>query len=140
MQWIEPIWKMLLSNKAILAILWEMFPGHANLLETYLDGPRNLRQYVRKPKMSREGANISLFSCEENIATVGDYGDEGYVFQALAPLPGFGGYRPVLGSWVIDGRASGIGIRESTGPVTDNFQPLCAASVCEVNRQQDCRR
>jgi glutathionylspermidine synthase len=27
-QWIEPIWKMVLSNKAILAILWEMYPGH----------------------------------------------------------------------------------------------------------------
>ena len=31
-QWIEPIWKMVLSNKAILALLWEMFPEHENLL------------------------------------------------------------------------------------------------------------
>jgi glutathionylspermidine synthase len=29
---IEAPWKMLLSNKAILPILWEMFPGHPNLL------------------------------------------------------------------------------------------------------------
>src|SRR5262249_27737629 len=29
---IEPPWKMVLSNKAILPILWEMFPGHPNLL------------------------------------------------------------------------------------------------------------
>ena len=27
-QWIEPIWKMLWSNKALLAILWEMYPDH----------------------------------------------------------------------------------------------------------------
>ena len=120
-QWIEPIWKMLLSNKAILAILWEMFPGHSNLLETYLDGPRNLQQYVKKPKMSREGANITLFSSCERIQTEGDYGEEGYVYQALAPLPDFGGQRPVLGSWVIDGESGGMGIRESSGPVTDNL-------------------
>ena len=37
--WIEPLWKTLLSNKAILAILWEMHPGHPNLLPAYLDDP-----------------------------------------------------------------------------------------------------
>lgn len=120
MQWIEPLWKMLLSNKAILAILWEMFPGHANLLETYLDSPRSLREYVKKPKMSREGANVTLFSERERAQTAGDYGDEGYVYQTAAPLPNFGGNRPVLGSWVIDGESGGMGIRESAGPVTDN--------------------
>jgi len=26
--WIEPSWKMILSNKAILAILWDLFPNH----------------------------------------------------------------------------------------------------------------
>lgn len=120
-QWIEPIWKLLLSNKAILAVLWELFPGHANLLETHLDGPRNLRQYVKKPKMSREGANITLHSGGESVETGGDYGEEGYVYQATAPLPDFGGNRPVLGSWVIDGVSAGMGIRESSGPVTDNL-------------------
>jgi glutathionylspermidine synthase len=30
--WIEPIWKMIWSNKAILQILWTMFPNHPNLL------------------------------------------------------------------------------------------------------------
>lgn len=121
MQWIEPIWKMLLSNKGILAILWEMFPGNANLLEAYLDGPRNLREYVRKPKMSREGANVTLLSRGERLETSGDYGEEGYVYQAAAALPDFDGNRPVTGSWVIDGQSAGMGIRESSGPITDNL-------------------
>ena len=25
--WLEPLWKTLLSNKALLAVLWEMYPG-----------------------------------------------------------------------------------------------------------------
>src|SRR5262249_47100438 len=32
---IEPVWKMVLSNKAALALLWEMAPGHPNLLPTF---------------------------------------------------------------------------------------------------------
>jgi glutathionylspermidine synthase len=33
-QWIEPIWKMMWSNKAILPILWHIAPDHPNLLAT----------------------------------------------------------------------------------------------------------
>ena len=29
--------------------------------------------------------------------------------------------RPVLGSWVVDGSAAGLGVRESDGPVTDYY-------------------
>jgi glutathionylspermidine synthase len=60
-QWIEPIWKMLWSNKALLAILWELNPNHELLLPAYLDGPRNMQNYVRKPVLGREGGGISVF-------------------------------------------------------------------------------
>ncbi len=119
-QWIEPAWKMVLSNKGILAILWEMFPGHPNLVEARLDGPGQMREYVRKPRLSREGANILLVAPGAQMETPGDYGGEGYVYQAAAPLADFDGKRPVIGSWVIDGEAAGMGIRESDGPVTTN--------------------
>ena len=40
-RWIEPPWKAVLSNKGILAVLWEMFPSHPNLLPAYFeDDPR----------------------------------------------------------------------------------------------------
>jgi glutathionylspermidine synthase len=54
--------------------------------------------------------------------TGGDYGEEGFVFQAAAGIPNFGGNYPVLGSWLVtDQGACGIGIRESDGPITDNL-------------------
>lgn len=34
-EFIEPAWKMVLSNKAILPLLWELFPGHPNLLPAF---------------------------------------------------------------------------------------------------------
>jgi len=120
-QWIEPIWKMLLSNKGILPILWEMFPGHPNLLECHFSPPKSFDEFVKKPLLSREGANLTVHRGGSLQETSGPYGDEGYIYQKLARIPNFDDRHPVLGSWVIDGTAAGIGIRESTTPITDNL-------------------
>ncbi|MBI5654923.1 glutathionylspermidine synthase family protein [Candidatus Uhrbacteria bacterium] len=119
-RWIEPAWKMVLSNKAILPLLWELNPGHRLLLECYEDGPRGMQAYVKKPIFAREGSNVSIVAPGVAVQTGGDYGEEGYIYQAYAGLPAFQGYRPVIGSWVVDGEAAGMGIRESAGLVTDN--------------------
>jgi glutathionylspermidine synthase len=112
---------MILSNKAILAILWEMYPDHPNLLPTYIGGSRDLKEYVRKPFLSREGANLMVKQGGTLTRTDGEYGGNRHVFQQYVPLPEFDGIRPVIGSWVIDGQSCGIGIRESDGLITDNF-------------------
>jgi glutathionylspermidine synthase len=128
MTWIEPIWKLLLSNKGILPILWELYPNHPNLLEAHFDGPHAMPAYVRKPIYSREGANIRLVrQGAPPIVTDGPYGDGPVIFQALAPdcvfpdestrTPRY----PVLGLWMIDQECGGLGIRESLGPITDNL-------------------
>lgn len=119
--WIEPAWKMVLSNKGILPILWELHPDHPNLLACYFEEGR-LDEYAKKPLLSREGSNITLVSASGTTAGSDDagYGEEGYIYQALAPLPDFNGNHPVIGSWVIQGQSAGIGIRESSGPITNN--------------------
>ncbi|MBI5091384.1 MAG: glutathionylspermidine synthase family protein [Candidatus Hydrogenedentes bacterium] len=119
-QWIEPIWKMLWSNKGVLAILWELNPRHPNLLEAHIGSPGQMTEYVKKPLLGREGANVMLLTKEWSLATPGDYGEEGFVFQAAAPVPNMDGAYPVIGSWVIDGESSGIGVRESADPITTN--------------------
>ncbi len=118
--WIEPIWKMMWSNKALLAILWELNPGHELLLPAYLDGPRDLKSYVRKPLLGREGDGITVI--QNGLALAGSQGgrSEGCVYQALAPMATAAGKTAVFGSWLIDGEPAGLGIRESAGPVTDN--------------------
>ncbi|AIE84100.1 glutathionylspermidine synthase family protein [Fimbriimonas ginsengisoli] len=118
-QWIEPIWKMILSNKAILSVLWELYPNHPYLLPAYLDGPREMTSHVRKPILGREGANVTLSDGESGEDQ--GYGEEGFVYQQRFDLPSFEGNHPVIGSWVIDGIARGIGIRESDGLITDNL-------------------
>lgn len=124
-QLIEPPWKMLLSNKGILALLWELAPNHPNLLPTYFErDPRSqaLRdRYARKPLYSREGNNIELVD-GMTVATgpKDGYGAEGYVRQQLCVLPEFEGYYPVVGSWVVGNEPAGMGIREDASPITSN--------------------
>ena len=119
-QWIEPAWKMLASSKAMLPVLWELFPNHPYLLESYSE-PRHLVSYAKKPLYSREGANISLFRnyrpVEENS---GNYGKEGYIYQQLFDLPNFNGNFPVIGSWIVGQEPAGIGVRESVNLITNN--------------------
>ena len=118
--WIEPLWKTLLSNKALLAVLWEMYPGHPNLLPAYVDDPHELTEYVRKPKLGREGANIEIVGPDFRTETPGIYGEEGYVYQLLDPLPEFDAMRPVLGAWIVGDESAGLGIRETAGLITDD--------------------
>ncbi len=123
MQWIEPIWKMVASNKGILAILWELYPGHPLLLEAHIDNPGPMVDYVQKPLYSREGANITVVDASQSkLKTPGNYGGKGYVYQQATRIPEFDGNFPVIGSWyVIDQGACGMGIRESDTPITTNL-------------------
>lgn len=97
-------------------------PGAPNLLPAYLDGPRELASttgYAAKPLLGREGAGVTLHPVGGEPFTAEE--DETYVFQGLAPLPDFDGNRVVLGAWVVEDEAAGLGIRESAGPVTDEY-------------------
>jgi glutathionylspermidine synthase len=126
--WMEPPWKMLLSNKTILTVLWELFPDHKYLLESSFE-PLEV-DYVRKPILAREGSNIEIVTQQEHaqMITDGPYWNQPCVYQAYHPL-----YRSefgyaVLGSWVIGDRACGMGIREDIKAVTHNtsrFLPHC---------------
>jgi glutathionylspermidine synthase len=117
---IEPAWKMLLSNKAILPVLWEMFPGHPNLLPAYFEPGRFATDFVKKPLYSREGANVSITTGGRTLEQPGEYGEEGFIWQAYHPLPDFGGHYPVIGAWIVGEEPAGIGIREDDSPITKN--------------------
>ena len=121
-RWLEPPWKMILSNKAILPMLWEMFPDSPYLLRADLNplpGP-----HVRKPLLGREGANVQMIvDGQVSDQSSGIYGGP-WVYQDLCLLPRFDtgqGDRaayPVVGSWIVNGYACGIGIREDDSQIT----------------------
>ena len=100
---IEPPWKLLLSSKGLLGILWELYPDHPNLLATHFDNGL-LDSYAKKPMFGREGSNVELVLMGETlIKTGGDWEGEPVVFQDLRSLPAFDGQHPALGAWLVNG-------------------------------------
>jgi len=153
-KWIEPIWKSLLSNKALLPMLWKLFPKHPNLLASYFedDFARQStvdsasasdfrgKTWVKKPIFSREGANIDVFSIDDNddkanqsghkskhvadasrLSSDGPYGEEGFIFQQFHALPKFGDSYTLIGSWLVNEQAAGISIREDSSQITQDM-------------------
>lgn len=121
--WLEPAWKMLLSNKALLPVLWKLFPNHDYLLAAYFEEDKHKigQNYVRKPLLSREGANIEIIENGRPLEqTTGEYGQEGYIYQDYCPLPAFDGNYPLVGSWLIGQEPAGMGIRECKSLITNN--------------------
>ncbi len=122
-RFIEPPWKAILSNKGLLPLLWEMFEGHPNLLPAFFEGDPAAAglgdSYVRKPLLSRQGANIEIVRDGETVLrNDGPYGDEAHIVQAFHPLPEFDGNYPLVGCWLAASKAVGLGIREDRGLVT----------------------
>lgn len=115
-RWIEPAWRMLPTGKGFLSLLWELFPGHANLLPAFREPGRTGGPELSKPYWGREGSNVAAPGGA--APTPGPYGANPRVWQSYAELPRFGGRYPVLGSWVIAGRPAGLGIRDDDTPIT----------------------
>ncbi|MBT3142446.1 hypothetical protein DS909_03805 [Phaeobacter gallaeciensis] len=144
---LEPAWKSLLSNKAILPVLWDMFEGHPNLLPAFFKqdiaealtaqsaaAPHVAKAFERaesdlilghvsKPILSREGASVSIFKNNEIIeqAQNTEYAQHPRIIQAYHPLPRFDGFRPIIGAWVVGKDCVGIGIREDTSRITQDL-------------------
>jgi glutathionylspermidine synthase len=123
MRWIEPPWKMLLSNKSILPLLWEFFPDHPNLL------PASHRRgelagmmrspgvgIVRKPRHGREGEGIVVLGSGIDEPPA----DAPAVYQEFRQLPHFGDRYALIGSWIIGDKPAGIGLREDADRITRN--------------------
>jgi glutathionylspermidine synthase len=120
---IEPPWKAILSNKGLMPLLWEMSPGHPNLLPSFfqdaVDADALGPDFVTKPLFSREGANIAITEAGQAAETAtGPYGAEGSIVQSLAPLPAMDDMHPVMGVWLVASKPSGLGIREDVTRIT----------------------
>lgn len=125
-EWLEPIWKLVMSNKAILSILYELFPDSPYVLPCYLSRPLQ-GVFCKKPVFSREGHNVSVVDIrqwEEHALlkeTEGDYNTGAYVYQEYVKPVAYSGRYPVIGSWIVGGEPAGIGIRENRTEITDNL-------------------
>ena len=124
---IEPAWKALVSNKALLPVLWQMFPGHPNLLPAFfadqVDWAQLANGHVEKPIFSREGVSVSIHQGGRVLEASGnrDYDHHPRIVQAYQPLPDFGGMHPVIGAWIVGETCVGMGLREDAKLITQDL-------------------
>jgi glutathionylspermidine synthase len=123
---LEPPWKAILSNKALLPMLWRLYPNHPNLLPAFfedeLDQAADFYPLIKKPLFSREGANISILSAPNTVSqqSAGPYGEEGFIYQTAEQLPQFGESYTLIGSWLIDDQPCAMSIREDNSAITQD--------------------
>lgn len=138
-RFLEPPWKALASNKGILAVLWEMFEGHPNLLPTFfaedaergspiwtraVEGGLLSRGTVRKPLFSREGAGVRIDAPDGSVVEASGntaYDAHPQVVQAYAPLPDMDGFHAVMGTWIVGETCVALGIREDRSRITQDL-------------------
>ncbi|CAF0718212.1 unnamed protein product [Adineta steineri] len=131
---IEPLWKVIPSNKAILPVLWSMFPNHPNLLcsEWTLTDDLKRSGYVKKPIVGRCGHNVTLYDTNgESVLdeTQGKFTDRNCIYQKIFSLPKHDDYYAIFGSWIIHGLFAGFGIREDKRLITDADSPVTACCI-----------
>jgi len=127
---IEPYWTIIAGSKAILPILWELYPNHKYLLPSFFNDTNNVlgMKFVEKPIYGREGMNVTIV--DENFVekNEGNYEKYGYIYQQKFDIPRFGGdvdgVYPVIGSWIVGNTACGMGVRAGSRLITDNNTPF----------------
>lgn len=48
-QWVEPLWKSVLSNKGLMPLLWRYYPNHPNLLPAWFEGDSKVKRQKLHP-------------------------------------------------------------------------------------------
>lgn len=130
---VEPFWKLIMGNKALLPLLWSMYPNHPNLLPSFYDNPKEqlpkvmgqVKNWVSKPLFGREGLGVfvsSNFSSYDKFAytTEENFGRNKTtneklgksIYQAFSVLPSAQQRTIQASSWVIKGMPAGINFRE----------------------------
>ncbi|WP_456451527.1 glutathionylspermidine synthase family protein [Hydrogenimonas sp.] len=84
---LNPAYTLMFQSKAMMKVLWDLFPGHPLLLETGFE-PLGKKQ-VKKPFFGREGGGVEILDAEGRVLERGDdeYGDQPAVYQEYVGLP-----------------------------------------------------
>ncbi|AKJ42473.1 bifunctional glutathionylspermidine amidase/synthase [Pragia fontium] len=117
----EPLWTVIPSNKAILPVLWSLFPHHRYLLDADFELNAELEQsgYAVKPIAGRCGNNIGLISHDEQVLdeTSGKFSGQKNIYQQLWCLPEVDGRYIQLCTFTVGGHYGGVCVRSENGLV-----------------------
>jgi glutathionylspermidine synthase len=127
---LNPAYTLLFQSKAILKVLWELYPNHPLLLETS-SKPILDKTCVEKVLFGREGANVRIISPSgtTETSTEGEYFEQNTVFQEYTEFikddvgNSQAAFHFQAGVFFV-GEACGLGYRRG-GKILDNKAQFC---------------
>lgn len=127
----EPLWTAIPSNKAILPVLWSLFPNHRYLLEASFELTEELQKngYAQKPIGGRRGDNVQLVSEKDQISdrTSGRFAEQTHIYQQLWCLPKVEEQYTQICTFTVGGHYGGSCLRSDPTRVivgNSDMQPL----------------
>ena len=131
----EPLWTAIPSNKAILPILWSLFPHHRYLLETTFTLNDELIQngYAIKPIAGRRGNNIELVNHQEQTLdkTTGKFTKQENIYQQLWCLPQIAGEYIQVCTFTVGGHYGGACLRSDPSLVVKGESHMQALRIID---------
>ncbi len=84
---LNPAYTLMFQSKAMMKILWDLFPGHPLLLETSFE-PLGVKQ-VQKPFFGREGGGVKILGAGGEPLEEAEelYADQPCIYQEFVELP-----------------------------------------------------
>ncbi|AZA45418.1 MULTISPECIES: bifunctional glutathionylspermidine amidase/synthase [Klebsiella] len=127
----EPLWTVIPGNKAILPVLWSLFPHHRYLLDTDFVVNDELAKtgYAVKPISGRCGNNIDLIGPQDEVLdqTSGQFVDRKNIYQQLWCLPKVDGKYIQVCTFTVGGNYGGTCLRGDSSLVVkkeSDIEPL----------------
>lgn len=127
----EPLWTVIPGNKAILPVLWSLFPHHRYLLDTdfVVNDEQAKTGYAVKPISGRCGNNIDLIGPQDEVLdqTSGQFVDRKNIYQQLWCLPKVDGKYIQVCTFTVGGNYGGTCLRGDSSLVVkkeSDIEPL----------------
>jgi glutathionylspermidine synthase len=130
---LNPAYNLIFQSKAILKILWDLFPHHPLLLEARNTPLVDKEVYVEKTLLGREGANVRILDRNGNsmMERDGEYEEYPKIYQEYAEfMKDYKGYHYQAGVFFVS-EASAMGFRRG-GHIIDNTAVFTGHIVSEI--------
>jgi len=84
----NPAYTLMFQTKAMLKVLWDLYPNHPLLLETS-NKPLENKKQVKKPIFGREGGSVSIIEVDGSTSYTedGEYDAYDSIYQEYVELP-----------------------------------------------------
>ncbi|EAR87554.1 glutathionylspermidine synthase (macronuclear) [Tetrahymena thermophila SB210] len=138
---IEPPWKIVMSNKAISALLYQMFPSNPHLIKSSLEPLGENELQLSKQKYAREGEYINY---SDNYEYFKYFLIDSYIkyvhkpiFQKFIQSDLHKNRYITISCWVVQGKPCSVMLREDLNPIIGTGSSVVPYFIQRKNTEEE---